>query len=89
MSKLAYIFAAMPGFGLMLSSWGKGIVYEKEMCIGFPCYAILIGYILVFVGAAGWILDIKFNTESDEYRKTVALSFLVFFVVGLLAVVSS
>ncbi|MBO8175570.1 MAG: hypothetical protein H0Z18_09960 [Thermococcus sp.] len=86
MSKLSYIAAAMPGLGLMLSSWGQKVVWEKSMCTGFPCYAILIGYLIALLGAIIWVADLKFNTPSDEFRKTFLISFGILFLVGFLAI---
>ncbi|WP_457754192.1 hypothetical protein [Thermococcus sp.] len=86
MSKLAYIAAAMPGLGMMISSWGENIVYEKQMCTGLPCDAILIGYLMVFIGVIAWVADLKFNTSSDEFRKTFVVSFAIFILVSLLAI---
>ncbi|AHF80610.1 hypothetical protein [Thermococcus paralvinellae] len=93
MSRLSYVGAAMPGLGLMLSSWGQKVLWERSAgtsgvtYTGFPAYAILIGYIIVFVGAIIWVADLKFNTPSDEFRRTLLVSFGIFFLVGFLAVV--
>ncbi|WP_324736267.1 hypothetical protein VFC49_03985 [Thermococcus sp. SY098] len=92
MSKLSYIFAAMPGLGLMLSSWGKKVLWERAAgtsgvtYTGFPAYAILIGYIIALIGAIIWVIDLKFNTPSDEYKKTFLISFGIFVLMGILAI---
>lgn len=87
MSKLAYIGAAMPGLGMIISSWGKEVVYEKQMCTGLPCDAILIGYLMVFIGAIVWVADLKLNTSSEDFRKTLLVSFGIFFLSAFLALV--
>ncbi len=86
MSRLAYVGAAMPGLGLMIRAWGQKIVWEKEICTGIPCYAIIIGYIIVLIGGIIWVADLKFNTPSNEFRRTFLISFGILFLVGFLAI---